>query len=38
MAKNKISTTTNNKKSFSDILHFIEIVIIASFVGGALFL
>ena len=38
MAKNKISTTTNNKKSFSNILHFIEIVIIASFVSGALFL
>ena len=38
MAKNKISTATNNKKSFSNILHFIEIVIIASFVGGALFL
>lgn len=38
MAKNKISTTTNNKKSFSDILHFIEIVIMASFVGVALFL
>ncbi|MBQ8785100.1 MAG: hypothetical protein IJZ59_03540 [Alphaproteobacteria bacterium] len=38
MAKNKISTTTDNKKSFSNILHFIEIVIIVSFVGGALFL
>ena len=38
MAKNKILTTTNNKKSFSNILHFIEIFIIASFVGVALFL